>query len=326
MTITNEPITAKAHTNIALVKYWGKADEQLILPTNDSISMTLDHFYSTTSVQFDPVLSTDEIILDGIKLPADGQQRIRQFMDLVRQLAGITTFAHIETSNHVPTTAGLASSASGFAALAGAAAKAAGLNLNRRELSRLARRGSGSATRSIYGGFVQWHAGHDDETSFAEPLEEKVDWPIRMIAIVVSRDEKKVGSRHGMKQSQTSPFFKDWVKQSNADIEPMKTALLKKDINRVGAIAEHNAMCMHATTLSAMPPFTYFNGDTIEAMQLITDLRNNGLNCYYTMDAGPNVKVICLENEVEPILDHLRPVFGDAHLVVAKPGSGLTYL
>ena len=326
MTISQTPVIAKAHTNIALVKYWGKADEHLILPTNDSISMTLDHFYTTTSVQFDAQLAADDIILDGIKLPTDGQQRIRQFMDLVRQRAHTDLFAHIETSNHVPTTAGLASSASGFAALAGAAAKAAGLNLTRRELSQLARRGSGSATRSIFGGFVQWHAGHDDESSFAEPLDEKVDWPIRMIAIVVSQDEKKIGSRHGMKQSQTSPFFNDWVKQAYADIDPLRTALLKKDINRVGSIAEHNAMCMHATTLSATPPFTYFNGDTIKAMQLINDLRSLGLNCYYTMDAGPNVKVICLADEVDAILDHLRPAFGNDQLVVAKPGPGLTYL
>ncbi|MGV0167411.1 diphosphomevalonate decarboxylase [Furfurilactobacillus sp. WILCCON 0119] len=326
MTILDRPVTARAHTNIALVKYWGKADEQLMLPTNDSISMTLDHFYSTTTVHFDPTLTIDELTLDGLTLPATGQQRIRHFMDFIRQTAGITTFAHIETANHVPTTAGLASSASGFAALAGAAAKAAGLPTDGQTLSRLARRGSGSASRSIFGGFVQWHAGHDDLTSFAEPLQETVTWPLRMIAIVVSKTAKKVGSTNGMKQSQASPYFADWVKQANADIAPMTAALLKKDINRVGEIAEHNAMCMHATTLSATPPFTYFNGDTLTAMSAITDLRQEGVNCYYTMDAGPNVKVICEQADVPTILARLRPLFGDEQLVVAKPGPGLIYL
>lgn len=325
MTISTIPVTARAHTNIALVKYWGKADEHLVLPTNDSISLTLDQFFSTTTVQFDPTLAIDEINLDGISLPADGQQRIRQFMDLIRQQAHQTMFAHITTTNHVPTAAGLASSASGFAALAGAAAKAAGLSTNPRDLSRLARRGSGSASRSIFGGFVQWHAGHNDETSFAEPIVETMDWPIRMIAVVVSRQKKKMSSRAGMKASQQSPYFQDWVRLANADIAPMTAALLKKDINQVGRIAEHNAMSMHATTLSATPPFTYFNADTLRVLDIVSDLRSEGVNCYYTMDAGPNVKIICEDQDVETVLGRLRPTFGQNKLVVAKPGPRLTF-
>ncbi|GEK27706.1 diphosphomevalonate decarboxylase [Furfurilactobacillus siliginis] len=326
MSILQTAVTAKAHTNIALVKYWGKADQSLIIPTNDSISLTLDHFYTTTTVRFDAHLTADEITLDGLTLPTDGQQRMRHFMDMIRHEAKITTFAHIETANHVPTAAGLASSASGFAALAGAAAKAAGLSTDRQYLSRLARRGSGSASRSLFGGFVHWHAGHDDASSFAEPLTEKVTWPIRMIAIVTSRAEKKIGSTNGMQASQSSPYFADWVKTANADISPMTAALFKEDIKSVGEIAEHNAMSMHATTLSAEPPFTYFNSGSLQAMQAVQDLRLTGVNCYYTMDAGPNVKVLCEAADVPAILARLQPLFGSYNLVVAKPGPGLTYL
>lgn len=326
MTISKNAVTAKAHTNIALVKYWGKADQSLIIPTNDSISLTLDHFYTTTTVRFDDQLAADEIILDGLTLPADGQKRMRRFMDMIRREAKIASFAHIETANHVPTAAGLASSASGFAALAGAAAKAAGLSTDRQYLSRLARRGSGSASRSVFGGFVHWHAGHDDVSSFAEPILETVDWPLRMIAIVTSRAEKKVGSTNGMQTSQSSPYFADWVKTANADIQPMTAALLKEDIKSVGEIAEHNAMSMHATTLSAKPPFTYFNGGSLQAISAVQDLRLTGVNCYYTMDAGPNVKVLSEAADVPTIVARLQPIFGDDNLVVAKPGPGLTYL
>ena len=190
--------TAKAHTNIALVKYWGKKDQDLIIPQTDSLSMTLNEFYTTTRVVFDPKLSADQIMVNDQPITGKGAERITNFLDLVRQMSDRQDFALVDSHNHVPTAAGLASSASAFAALAGAASKAAGLNLSRRDLSRLARRGSGSATRSIYGGLVEWHRGHDDATSYAEPIMEKLDFGLEMLAIMINTGRKKISSRHGM--------------------------------------------------------------------------------------------------------------------------------
>ena len=154
-------VTARAHTNIALVKYWGKADEELIIPQNNSLSLTLDHFYTDTTVQFDPTLTADQFTLNG---QAQETTKITKFLDIIRQMAASQLFARVESTNHVPTMAGLASSASAYAALALAGSKALGLDLNSKDLSRLARRGSGSACRSIYGGFVEWKKGDSDQT------------------------------------------------------------------------------------------------------------------------------------------------------------------
>ncbi len=166
-----EKITARAHTNIALVKYWGKENEELIIPANSSLSLTLDEFYTDTSVQFDESLSSDEVTLND-KVVDD--KKITKFMDIIRQKTNIHTFARIESTNHVPTSAGLASSASAYAALAAAGSKAYGINLSQKDLSRLARRGSGSATRSIFGGFAAWNKGTDDESSYGYSIEDPV--------------------------------------------------------------------------------------------------------------------------------------------------------
>ena len=188
-------VTARAHTNIALVKYWGKADEELIIPQNNSLSLTLDHFYTDTTVQFDPTLTADQFTLNG---QAQETTKITKFLDIIRQMAASQLFARVESTNHVPTMAGLASSASAYAALALAGSKALGLDLSSKDLSRLARRGSGSACRSIYGGFVEWQKGDSDQTSYAVPLVENLDWDVKMIAIVVNDKQKKIASRAGM--------------------------------------------------------------------------------------------------------------------------------
>lgn len=187
--------TARAHTNIALVKYWGKRDAALMLPQTDSLSLTLDEFYTTTTVNFNQALNEDQFYLDGELVSANKAQKVVKFMDLVRQLSGRTEYAQIASVNNVPMAAGLASSASAFAALAGAAAKDAGLDLSLKDLSRLARRGSGSATRSVYGGLVEWHRGVDDATSFAEPVQEVPDFDIAMLAILVDTSQKRSPAR-----------------------------------------------------------------------------------------------------------------------------------
>lgn len=186
--------TAKAHTNIALVKYWGKKDQELIIPQTDSLSLTLNEFYTTTTVSFDNHLTSDLVAIDQQTLSKQAAKKVIHVLDIVRQLSGIKAFARVESINHVPTAAGLASSASAFAALAGAASAAAGLNLSGRDLSRLARRGSGSATRSIYGGLVEWQKGTDDTSSFAQPILENVDFPIEMLAVLVDTKRKSFQS------------------------------------------------------------------------------------------------------------------------------------
>ncbi|KRN29499.1 diphosphomevalonate decarboxylase [Lactobacillus selangorensis] len=322
-----QTVTARAHTNIALVKYWGKKNQELILPYTNSLSLTLDVFYTDTSVQFDPLLETDQFLLNGENVTGKSLIKVQRFMDLIRSEANIAMPARIESTNHVPTAAGLASSASAFAALAAAGSRAAGLDLSLRDLSRLARRGSGSATRSIYGGFVEWERGDSDATSYAVPIQEQVDWDIQMIAILLNRHEKKVSSRSEMANDvATSPYYPAWIENAQTEVDTIKQAIAARDLNQVGQIAEQSAMRMHALTMSAVPPFTYFEPSTLQAIAKVQELRAQGLSCYYTMDAGPNVKVICSARETPQILAGLSTIFPKEQLTVAKPGPGIQYL
>ena len=316
--------TAKAHTNIALVKYWGKKDQELIIPQTNSLSLTLNEFYTTTTVSFDNHLTSDLVAIDQQTLSKQAAKKVIHVLDIVRQLSGIKAFARVESINHVPTAAGLASSASAFAALAGAASAAAGLNLSGRDLSRLARRGSGSATRSIYGGLVEWQKGTDDTSSFAQPILENVDFPIEMLAVLVDTKKKKVSSRSGMQFSvETSPYYDAWRQVVANDMIAIKQAIKAKDIDQIGHIAEENALRMHALTFSADPGFTYFNGETLTIIKAVEDLRNQGVNCYYTMDAGPNVKVIYDRGNRSKIVEELSNIVGPERLVVSQPGPGI---
>ena len=203
---------ARAHTNIALIKYWGKADEALIIPMNNSLSVTLDRFYTETRVTFDETLTEDQLILNGEAVNAKESAKIQRYMEMIRKEAGISEHALIESENFVPTAAGLASSASAYAALAGACNEALQLGLSDKDLSRLARRGSGSASRSIYGGFAEWEKGNDDETSFAHRVEAD-GWEneLAMVFVVINNKSKKVSSRSGMSLTRdTSRFYQYW--------------------------------------------------------------------------------------------------------------------
>lgn len=316
---------ARAHTNIALVKYWGKKDQQLMLPQTDSLSLTLDRFYTDTTVKLAPSQPVDRYSINGQVVTGRAASRLTKFLDIVRQLSSNNAHFVVESTNHVPTSAGLASSASAFAALAAAASREAGLELSRKDLSRLARRGSGSATRSIFGGLVEWHRGVDDETSFAEPIMENVDFGIEMMAIVIDAGKKKVSSRQGMQLSvETSPFYPAWRDVVADDMVKMKQAIADHNVDRIGQLAQENAFRMHALTLSANPGYTYFEEKTITAMRLIDSLHQQGVSCYYTMDAGPNVKVIYHHRDREQIIAALAPVFGATNLIVAQPGPGIT--
>lgn len=325
--MTNTPSKwVRAHTNIALIKYWGKENDDLIIPKNNSLSLTLDAFYTETRVTFDDTLEKDTLILDGEEQASSVLSKVEGVLNLVREKAGITTYALVESKNYVPTAAGLASSASGLAALAGAASQAAGLDLSDTELSRLARRGSGSASRSIYGGFAEWQKGTNDEDSYAVPVDD-ANWDLGMLFIVVEDAKKDVSSREGMRRTiETSPFYQGWLDTVNEDLEAMKQAISNQDIEEVGKIAERNAMKMHATNLGANPPFTYWSPDSVRAMAAVRNLREKGFTAYFTMDAGPNVKIVCKQSDMRDIKQELEKEFDAHQLIEAQPGPGMTIL
>lgn len=315
--------TATAHSNIALIKYWGKRDATLAIPATSSLSLTLDIYPTTTTVHFDGTLDEDRVELDGAALHGVARDRVVRFLDLVRERAGEERRAVVDSLNAVPTGAGLASSASGFAALAGAATAAAGLDLDPRALSRLARRGSGSASRSIFGGLVQWNAGHDDESSFAEPLDAEVPG-LTMLVAVVNAAEKSVSSRIGMQRTMdTSPFFEPWVTRSSDDLAAMRAAIDAADIGRIATIAEANALGMHATMLGAVPPFSYWEPDSVRVMGLVRRLREEGMDCGFTMDAGPNVKIICRDSDAAALEQALGEVLPGDAVVRAQAGPSI---
>ncbi|MCL9665578.1 diphosphomevalonate decarboxylase [Curtobacterium albidum] len=281
--------TAVAHPNIALVKYWGKADAQLALPATGSVSMGLDVFPTTTTVTLDGAAETDSLVLNGSAAPEGALLRVQQFLDLVRELAGSSDRAAVVSENTVPTGAGLASSASGFAALATAAAAAYGLDLSERDLSRLARRGSGSATRSIPGGVAVWHAG-DDQGSYAERVPAP---PMAMVVVTISAGEKAIGSREAMRRTiATSPFYPAWVSSTTDTVGEMLDACAAGDFSRIGELTESNALRMHATIEGAFPPIRYLNARSVAVFDAVAELRAAGTEAYATADAGPNVVVL----------------------------------
>lgn len=315
--------TARAHTNIALLKYWGKVDEAIITPTTTSVSLTLNEFYTDTTVWFDKTLASDQLVLDGETISGAAAQKVSRFLNIVRDMAGFNDKAYIVSTNNVPTAAGLASSASAFAALAGAASKAAGLDLSVTELSRLARHGSGSATRSIFGGFAKWVPG-DDRTSFATPIFEKVDWPIQLMTVIINDQPKKVGSRLGMQHAKnTAPFYEEWVKLANSQVAAMISAIQQHDLVKLGELAEANALQMHAMNATSVPPFNYLTDKSWQVIMIAQELRNQGIPVYATMDAGPNVKLISRPEDTSIIKKALTDVVTSSQIIIASPGPGI---
>jgi diphosphomevalonate decarboxylase len=318
-------ITATACANIALVKYWGKRDAVLNLPAAGSLSLTLAALVTETSVVFDPALARDELVLDGAAASTD---RVTPFLDLVRAQAGMTTRARVTSRNQFPTASGLASSASGYAALAVAASKAAGLSLGARELSILARRGSGSAARSIFGGFVRMHAGTRDDGSdaFAEPIANPLAERVRMvIAIVGGGVPKTHGSRDAMDHTAaTSPFYASWIAQVPRDLKAAEDALARGDLEALGAVTEANALAMHASAIAARPPVIYWQPATLAALAAVRELRAAGVAAWATMDAGPHVKVLTTAADAERVASTLRTVAGVSDTIISAAGKGAT--
>jgi diphosphomevalonate decarboxylase len=315
--------TARANVNVALVKYWGKRDVGLNLPATGSISLTLDGLWVQASCRFG--VSADECTIDERRPSDDDRMRLLRFVDLVRAEAGIEARAQVRTTSGVPSGIGLASSAAAFAALAAATSDAAGLRLEAPALSALARRGSGSAARSIFGGFVEWHRGErpDGRDSIAERLCAPDEWDVRVVVAVTSEARKAVSSRDGMQRATASPFYPAWVASAAADLEEARRAIAARDLEALGLVAEHSALKMHAIGLAARPPLVYWRGATVECLHRVWALRAEGTPAYVTIDAGPQVKALCEAADATRVASALRDVPGVARVLVCAPGAGV---
>lgn len=311
---------AIAHSNIALAKYWGKRDRELNLPDVPSLSLTLAGLTTSTWVRFDRQLVADELVLNGSKVDGPAASKAVALLERVRQAAGINLRARIESSNDFPTAAGLASSASGFAALARASVGAAGLDFSSRELSDLARSASVSAARSIFGGFVTLEAG----AFFAEPLEVANDAEqLRMVIAVTERGPKAVSSTAGMLHTrETSPYYPAWRDGAPLVHRELREALVAGDLHRAGAAMEHSTLAMHASMFAARPALIYFNAATLSAIQAVRELRAAGAFAYFTIDAGPHVKVLTLSEDVSRVNERLSALPGVIRVLISGSGGG----
>lgn len=316
--------TAIAHPNIALVKYWGKRDIGLNLPAVSSLSLTLDGFSTRTTVSWGA--DHDSLELDGEPITGKEAQRVFRFLD---RIDGGRPGCAVRSTNDFPRGAGLASSASGFAALALAASAAAGHDLEPTRLSRLARQGSGSACRSLWGGYVRWDRGVDPQgvDSVGVPVANAEHWDLRMVVAVVSHARKKVGSTEGMERSRTtSPYYDAWVNTAEADVVEAEAAVRTRDLQRLGTVMEQSTLKMHAAMHTAWPPLIYWQPGTVAALHAVHTLRDEGISAWATMDAGPQVKVLCTPQDAprvaEVLSDHAEAVHvlgpgGPAHLIDA---------
>ncbi len=318
--------TAEAGANIALTKYWGNADPDLRIPANDSISITLDRARTVTTVTFEPDLAEDEVTVDGRPLTGPAWERVSRHLDLLRGRAGISWRARVASRNNFPAGAGIAASASGFAALTLAAAAALGLELSPRDLSLLARRGSGSAARSIFGGFVLLHTGARDEDAFAEPLYGPDWWEVRDLIVVVSRAEKAVPSSEGHHLAPTSALHRARVARVAELNRQLLDALARRDFAALGQAAEEDALLMHAVMMTSRPSLIYWLPETLTVVHRIQAWRREGVEAYFTIDAGPNVHVLTLPPYADHLQADLRALPGVQDVIPCRPGPEATII
>ncbi|MEO7146979.1 MAG: diphosphomevalonate decarboxylase [Terrimesophilobacter sp.] len=323
MTDTNGGVrtaSARAHSNIALAKYWGKRDTPLNIPAVGSISITLDALHTDTTVTFDPALPHDQLVLDDREQPA---ARITPVLDLVRELGGFTVPAQVHSRNNFPTGAGLASSASGFAALVVAACRAAGVDATTRELSILARRGSASAARSLFGGYVELHTDLDSDGAYAEQLRDETEWPLSVVVAITDRGAKPVPSTAGMQAtSATSPFYSAWVDNAESELALVRSAIAQRDFTALGERTEHSCLALHSLMFTTQPPLIYWNAATVALIHTVRELRASGTATYFTIDAGPQVKVLCQPQDADAIAAALASVTGVVETRISGLGAG----
>ncbi|HEQ9236149.1 TPA: diphosphomevalonate decarboxylase [Streptococcus pyogenes] len=292
-------ITVTSYANIAIIKYWGKENQAKMIPSTSSISLTLENMFTTTSVSFLPDTATsDQFYINGILQNDEEHTKISAIIDQFRQPG--QTFVKMETQNNMPTAAGLSSSSSGLSALVKACDQLFDTQLDQKALAQKAKFASGSSSRSFFGPVAAW----DKDSGAIYKVE--TDLKMAMIMLVLNAAKKPISSREGMKLCRdTSTTFDQWVEQSAIDYQHMLTYLKTNNFEKVGQLTEANALAMHATTKTANPPFSYLTKESYQAMEAVKELRQEGFACYFTMDAGPNVKVLCLEKDLAQLAERL---------------------
>lgn len=292
--------TAIAPSNIAFIKYWGRKNEELRLPENGSVSMNLSNLSTTTTVEFDSQIKADSILIDGKNNPEESS-RVIKHLDRIRKIAKSSVKARVVSKNNFPSGTGLSSSASGFAALTVAAAASAGLTLNNKELSILARLGSGSACRSIPNGFVEWLDGNTSSTSYAISLYPNDYWDINDVVVIASNEKKIVSTTEGQKLSKTSPFFETRLKHMPKKITVIKKAMKEKNFTAFGELLESEALELHSIMLSSTPSLIYLLPNTLRIMHAVKLWRRSGISVYFTLNTGQDVHLICQKRDARKV-------------------------
>jgi diphosphomevalonate decarboxylase len=314
--------TAVACANIAFIKYWGNLQPALRLPYNDSLSMNLSAATTRTTVRFDPDLPEDRLTVDDERRLGGSLQRVVAQLELIRARAGLVAHAEVRSTNSFPMGTGIASSASGFAALTVAAAAAAGLELSEAECSALARRASGSAARSIPGGFVQWHTATVDEGSFARTIAPAAHWDLRDLVAVVSRTPKAVSSTDGHAAAVLSPYFPARLAELPGRLARVRQALLERDLAAMGPAVEAEAISLHVVALSGQPAVLYWSPATVALLHQVRAWRAQGLPVYFTLDAGPNVHLLCEARHAATLEQELQALDYVESVIHNRPGEG----
>jgi diphosphomevalonate decarboxylase len=311
---------AQAHPNIAFIKYWGNRDNALRLPSNGSISMNLDGLFTRTTVTFNSS-QRDSLVINDHPVSGKGLERVSYILDLVREMANINERAEVSSTNNFPAGAGIASSAAAFAALALASSHAAGLTLSEGQLSRLARRGSGSASRSIPSGFVEWQMGTGDDDCVAVSIASPDHWALTDCVTIVNASHKKTGSTEGHALAWTSPLQAGRVADATHRLDICRNAILQKDFETFANIIELDSDIMHSVMMTSNPPLMYWQSATVEIFHQVRGWRASGLPVGYTVDAGANVHVICLAEYAKEVEKRLRELPGVTDVLVAGAGG-----
>ncbi len=313
--------TAIAHPNIAFIKYWGNLDSTLNLPANGSISMNLANLEARTTVQFQPDLTRDRFILNQQTADPAGSQRVFRVLDEIRRLANLQWYAKVDSQVNFPPATGIASSAAGFAALALAGSQAAGLSLTEPQLSRLARLGSGSASRSIPSGFVEWVASHQDDSSYAFSIAQPDHWLLYDLIAVLQTAPKKTSSKNGHTIADTSLLQAARVADAPRRLDICRQAILQRDFNLLADIIETDSNLMHAIMISSRPALFYWSGESLEIMKAVPLWRQEGLQVAYTLDAGPNVHLICDPHDLPAVRQKVQNLLPQVAFLESAPGG-----
>jgi diphosphomevalonate decarboxylase len=314
--------TAIAHPNVALIKYWGKSNSVLNLPATGSLSITLGGLHTRTTVSFETGLKQDSLLLDG-KDDSAADLRMVRCLNELRRHAGSELFARVESANDFPTGAGLASSASGFAALTVAAAGALKLDLPAQEMVRIARLGSGSAPRSLFAGAVLLDIATEPGETLCSTISAADRWPLSVVVAVTSVEKKAISSTAGMESSRSaSPYFEGWVNSHPADLAAGLACFAERDFMGLAELAEHNCLKMHALAMSTQPPLLYWSPATLACMQAVMSLRADGVPVFFTVDAGPQVKAVCLPAAASQVRECLQQIPGVVQTLDCTLGQG----